>query len=166
MKMHQAVAICLVLIALQVVFLPKCSAADAFEARSVINEAELNLNSAIEMVVEAEEAGADIEGLLPQISTAISFLSEAYQAFRVQDYETTISLALECNNTIASFATEADYLMLKAERMKTDMLLFNSFWSIIGLLLLVVFSIIGWRILKERLLEKVLEMKPKVDDTS
>lgn len=165
MKAYQALGICLVVLAIEVTFVPICYSANVVQSKNAIDEAELNLNLAFAAVEAADQAGADIEIFLAQLSVAGDFISKAYLAFRAEDFEVALSLALESNNAVEGIASEAELLIVKAERIKTDVSIITAFWSSIGLVLLVVLSILGWRILKSRFLEKVLEMKPKLEAT-
>lgn len=165
MKAFRAIWICLVVLTANVTFVPICFAANAVQARSAINEAELNLSFAFATVKEADQAGADIEVLLAQLAVAGDLISEAYLALGDEDYEVVLSLALECNNAVAGIPNEAELLIVKAKRIETDILIITAFWSSIGLILLLFLSIIGWRILKSRFLERVLEMKPEMERT-
>jgi hypothetical protein len=164
MNMNQTLAIFMVGLTFTAMLVPSCFAAGDFEASSAIDEAEFNLKLAFAEIAKAENVGADIEEILAQLEVAGDSLSNAYSAFRAGDYEAAISFALECNKSIEAVATEADRLLIQAETMKTDSLVFNMFWSSVALALLLVFSIVGWRMLKKYITKRVLEMRPEVEE--
>jgi hypothetical protein len=157
-----SVAICLiVLMLLAAWFVPACFAVDAVEANAAIGQAERDLGSAYVAVAEAEGAGADVSVLLNKLEGAGDFLSEAYSAFRVGDYENASVLAMECSNAVEGVAGDAARLKTDAE---SDRLLLSSVGSSVGLVLLLVFGFLGWKLLKRRYFKRTLDMKPQMEE--
>ena len=133
--------------------------------RFELQMAELRLNSAFAAVTKAQDAGADVGVLLEDLGVAGDFLAEAHLAFRSGDYDSASSLAASCETSVGGVVAEADRLGANAENAQTDSLILTGLFSGIGLTLLLVFGVIGWIILKKRFFDKVLEMKPEVEDT-
>ncbi|UCH01645.1 MAG: hypothetical protein JSV20_07270, partial [Candidatus Bathyarchaeota archaeon] len=147
MKKFQIFAFCIIALIFAGVCMPACCAVDVVEATEAINQAELSLNSAFVAVAEGYKAGADIEELLENLDIAGDFLSEAHMAFRSGDYETANSLAVESGNAVEDIATMANRLMANADNEKTRLLVLTVGGSCIGLILLLVFGIVGWKFL-------------------
>ncbi|MCW3997873.1 MAG: hypothetical protein NWF10_04815 [Candidatus Bathyarchaeota archaeon] len=164
MKECRAIAICIVALIFAVGYVPVCFAVDVVEATSAINQAELSLNSAFVAVAEADDAGADVVRLLDKLDVAGDFLSGAHLAFRAGDHESASLLAVECSNSVEGLATDAGWLKADAERTKTNNLLLTAVGSGVGLVLLLVLGIVGWRVFKKRYSERVLEMRPEVEE--
>lgn len=164
-KSHRNVVICLIaLMLLAVLFVPGCFAVDAVEANAIIGQAERDLGSAYVVVAEAEGAGADASVLLGKLGVAGDFLSEAYVAFRAGDYENANVLAMECNRAVEGVAGDAALLKMDAERAESDRLLLSSVGSSVGLVLLLAFGFLGWKLLKKRYFRRVLDMKPRMEE--
>ncbi|MCJ7762853.1 hypothetical protein MUP38_05305 [Candidatus Bathyarchaeota archaeon] len=163
-KSCRSVATCLiVLVLLAVLFVPSCFAVGACEASTAVGQAEHDLGSAHIAVAEAEDAGADVSALLNKLSNAGDFLSEAYAALRIENYANASVLAMECSNTVEGVAGDAARLKTNAESAITDRLLFAVAGSGVGLILLLIFGFLGWKLLKRRYFKQVLDMKPQVE---
>jgi hypothetical protein len=164
MKRWRAFIVCAFVLIFVATSVPKCFAVDASDARTAIDQAELSLNSAFVAVSKADAEGAYVGSLIITLEDAGYFLSEANLALRSGNYEIAISLAMKCEGSVEGVVTKADRLGVIAERTTNDTLLFAAFWSGLGLILLLVFGLIVWWVLKERYFEKVLKMKPEVEE--
>lgn len=164
MKKGQAIFFCIFVLFLTVLNVPACFAVDAIEAISSINQAEFELNSAFEAVAIANNVGAHVGILLDDLEVASSFLTNAYTVFRYGDYETAILLAMKCKTAVEGIDIESDRLEAEAIQTKTNTILFKAFWTGIGLIILLVLSFIGWRVLKKWYFKQVLKMKPNVEE--
>ena len=165
-KSCRSIAVCLTVSMLLAVWLvPACFAVDAVEANTAIGQAERDLGSAYAVVAEAEGAGADVSVLLNKLGSAGDFLSEAYAAFRTGDYADANALAMECSSAVEGVADDAARLKTDAEAARSNRLLFAVVGSSVGLVLLVVFGFLGWKLLKRRYFKQVLGMKPQMEGT-
>ena len=165
-KAYGIFAVCLVVsMLLAVWFVPVCFAVDAVEASIVINEAERGLSSAYVVVADAEGAGADVSALLSKLDSAGDFISEAHVAFWSGDYENASVLADECSNAVKGIADDAARLKTDAEKALSDRLLLTVTESGVGLILLLVFGLLGWKLLKRHYFRRALEMKPQMEET-
>jgi hypothetical protein len=163
---YRGFAVCLIVAVLFAVWLvPACFAVDAAEASGAIDQAERDLGSAYVAVAEAEGAGAGVSTLLSELGSAADFLSEAYVAFRAGDYENARVLAVDCGNAVKGIAGDATLLKTDAERADRENFFFSVAESTVGLILLLVFGVAGWEMLKRRYLRRVLDMKPQVRET-
>ena len=165
MKKCQAfIFFCIFLLTFIVVYIPFCFSIEMDEANIIVNQAELKMKLAFAEVSKADDVGADTSGLIVQLEAGSLFLSEAKLALRADDYDAANSFALECINAAENLIIDADRLIVIAERIQHDILLFTVIGSSIGLVLLIVFGLIFWRVLKKRYFRKVLDMKPDVEE--
>lgn len=141
---------------------PQCFAVSQAEASAAVENAEQNLNSAFVAVAEAEAAGADVSALLDRLSSAGDSLSEARHAFSIGAYETAYSFAVACSSAVDGIALDAASLKVKAEEAKREALVSTVLWSSVGLILLSVFGVVGWRMLEKWYFKRVLDLKPGV----
>lgn len=138
------------------------------EASSAISEAEMALTFAYEAVSEAEQAGANVSGLLIRLNKAGDFLVRAKVAYRLGDFNEAVGLAALCSEIGGEVKDEADVLLVRAyERRGRD------FWwilagSLVGVVSVGVGGFMGWRVFKRFYYRRVLGMKPEVyvDDES
>ena len=144
--------------------MPFCFSIEMNEANIIVNQAELKMKLAFAEVSKADDVGADTSGLIVQLEAGSLFLSEAKLALRADDYDAANSFALECINTAENLIIDSDRLIVIAERIQNDLLLFTVIGSSVGLILLIVFGLIFWRVLKKRYFRKVLDMKPDVEE--
>ena len=142
---------------------PLCLAATFDDARVAVNQAERDVGLAFVAVAEAEGAGANVVELLSKLDEAGVLLSEANHALDVQNYDGAFSSATSANSVVDGVADYAMTLKVLAEKSRGDRLLYAVAISGIGLFLLAVFSFYGWRFLKRRYVERVLDMKPEVN---
>lgn len=146
-------------------YVPACFAVDVVEATRAINQAELDLNSAIDCVADAADAGAKVTILLEKLDLAGDLLTKAHLAFRANEYEYSNLLAIECINALDIINSNADILQAEAENAKSDILLLTTLGSGIGLVLLLVLSIIIWRVIRKLYSKQILRMRPAMEDT-
>jgi len=140
-----------------------CFAIGQVDAEEMLNKAENDLASAYASVKESDFAGANVSELLNKLEFAGDLLAEANNSYRVGDYEKAYLLAVNCSNTVSNVVYEASTLKLEAEEAYSQKLMFNVEVGSIGLSILFVLSLFGWRFLKKKYLEQVLEMKPEVE---
>jgi len=166
-KGYRSVAVCLIVAMLLAVWLvPACFAVDAVEASGAIDQAERDLGSAYAVVAEAERSGADVSALLNTLGRAGDILSDAYSAFRTGDYADASALAGECSGAVKGVAGDATRLRMDAEGSRYNRLFFAVVGSSVGLVLLLVFGFLGWRLLKQWYFRRAWDMKPQVGETS
>jgi len=165
MRAIQTIAFCIVVLAFAAATLPSCYAIDAVDANLALTEAESKLNVAFESVAEAEAAGANTENLLSQIKVAGDLISEAHFAFRAGDYETAVSLAAECSSSIEGLVLEAVNLTSEAEEERLNSLILTVAGSGTGLVLLIILGIVGWSTFAKSDRERLLKMKPEVEES-
>jgi len=164
MKIHKGLAIFVLAFLLFAYFTRASLAITPSEAYEALTNAEENLASSYVYVAEAEHAGANISELLTRLVYAGELLAEAKNSYSIGDYERAYSLAINCSSTVNDVASEASDLKLKAEEAYDERLMFTAGISSAGLSVLFVLSLFAWRFLRKRYVERVLKMKPTLED--
>lgn len=127
-----------------------------------IVEADNALKKAFATVLTAENAGANVSGLMVRLNQAGAFLAQAEMAYRNGDSAEATENAEQCLTTLQGVSDEASASM--------DSALANSqqvFWegvtiSTIGAVAFLVVLAFVWRWFSRRHLRKSLRMKPEV----
>jgi hypothetical protein len=163
MKGYKSFSIFLLILLLAIYWImPTCFGVDESEARSKISQAEQDLASAYGAVVEAELVGANVSGLKGKLDDAGELLAESYVAFRVGDYENASVLAVQCGNSVNGIVDDARHLKAETEAAYGSRLFLTSTLVSVGLSVLLILSLFGWRFLKNRYVRRVWAMKPEV----
>jgi len=147
-------AICFAVVLLSSCVVPECLAVSVEEAGDAVREAEANMSSVFVAVAMAKDAGANVSALLSKLNDAGVFLSEGYDAFRGKEYEVAVSLASACSNSLEGVADEARQLEFSAARISGDGIIIALVCSVVGLIALFVFGLIGWSYLKKSYTKK------------
>ncbi len=144
--------------------LSKCCLAlgyDSGQASSIIAEADNSVKATFAAVAEAEEAGANVSSLVARLDEAGTALSEANVAFRLGDYENASLFAEQCLGLMEGMGSEAKALKTSAEVARQNQLVLTTAFSSVGLSVLFVAGLFGWRFVKARFLRRALKMKPE-----
>ena len=161
----RSVLVCLaVSLLLFVLLVPSCLAFDSIEVNEALVLAENDLASVYEAIAEAESVGANVSPLLNKLSIASGFLSEAYVLFRAGNYQDSISLVELFSIEIEGVADDASIKRGSADKLNRDNLFLTATESVLGLGLLFVLGFFGWRFLKKIYLDRVLELRPVVEE--
>ena len=131
-------------------------------AVSAIDRAEEAVVSAYDAVLKAEQAGADVSGLLVRLNDAGEVLAEAQVAFRLGEFDEAVRLADLCIEVVEGVSGEADELRLGAHGPKVTGLLVAVFGSLVGVFVVVLGSFWAWSVFKRRYYRRVWKMKPEV----
>jgi hypothetical protein len=119
-------------------------------------EAEEALGLAYDAVLEAEEAGANVSGLLDRLSVGGEYLAEAYAYVRLEDSESAGRLAGLCVEAVDGVEGEAVFLRERAD------ILTRVFGSVVGVVVVVVCGFVLWWLFKRHYYKKILELEPEV----
>ncbi len=129
---------------------------------AAIDEAETAVGLAYAVVREAEQAGADVSGLLVDLNEAGELLARAQVASRLGDSEEADRLAALSAELVSGVAREAEQLRLAALEMHSVRVQLAVAESIIGVAVVVLGGFWAWRLFKRRYVRRVLAMKPEV----
>lgn len=163
MSVLRFVAVLLLLFAFSSFFLLGALAAETEEtALSAIGSAESVMESAFEVVLEAEEAGADVSGLLEELNDGAEALSKAHMFYRVGRYDDAVYFADLCYGLVDGIETRVDELQSAAVTQRRYDLYLTSLSSVVAVGFVCGVGFFGWRFFRERCRRKILEMKPEV----
>ena len=138
-----------------------CASDNADLAKEAIDRARSSLIDAYRSVLDAEEAGTDVTSHTEKLTNAGSNLTTAYLFYEAESYDVATALADNCYE--AGEKIKADVVMLKAATSVNAMIFFwfQIFGYVGALAIIIVASILGWRVFRKRYYRKVLEMKPE-----
>jgi len=119
-------------------------------AVSALRDAKGVVVSAYQTVLEAEEAGANVSGLLARLNEAVGVLSLARKAYAVGDFEETAFLA-DSSRDIGS-EVEHEAVMLKNQALSEGLqrMVFSVIASVVSVVLIAAGSFWFWQFLKKR----------------
>jgi hypothetical protein len=145
------------------IFIPKAFASNSKDTATIsIERAENALVSAYQAVLEVEQVGANVSGLLAQLNEAGELLAEAHMAYRLRDFDEATRFADLCYDVGESVKNKADELRVEAYRSRTMGLWLTMSGSLVGMVAVVFGSFWGWRVFKRRYYEQILRKKPEV----
>jgi len=128
----------------------KVSASSEDVAASAISEAEGAMEWAYEAVLEAEQAGADVSGLLAKLNEAGEYLAAAQMSFRLKDFNETVRFA-DLSKAVGEVAEMEAYVLTDwASSEGEQRIWFTATGSAIGIMLVVSGSFWLWIFLKKR----------------
>ncbi len=131
------------------------------EANSKIAEADSKVKQAFDAVSDATEAGANVSSLALRLNEAGGLLAKANVAFRIGDHDNATLLAEQSIGLVDGVVQEAGNFKAMAEAERLSRLGWAALLASVGLSLLFVVSLFGWRFVKNRYFKGVLEMKPE-----
>ena len=138
-----------------------CFAVEKADAEEALIDAENILSSVYVAVLEVEKSGGNVSGLLVKLDSGGNFLAEAQTCYRNGDFDGAVYYADFSVQSVERLLGEAE--QLKALAM--DEYKERSFQTVaasgVAVVVIVLGSVVGWRIFKRRYFEKVLKMKPE-----
>jgi len=129
---------------------PILANSDQDTASVAIADAEEAVISAYEVVLEAEQAGGNVTGLLAQLSEAGEFLASARMLYRNGDFDNAIYFADLGRSVGEEVESEAYELKDSASDEGVQRMWFTILGSISGIVLVVLGSLRVWWFLKRR----------------
>jgi len=144
------------------VSIPWVNAASDDVATVDLIEAEETFSSAYEVVLEAEQAGANVSGLLDKLNLGAEYLAEAYVWYRLGDSENTGHFAGLCYDVVGDVLSDAVELRDEAKRLEDANFFVTLFGSVVGVIVVVVLCSAVWRVFKRRYHQRVLGLMPEV----
>jgi hypothetical protein len=127
-----------------------------------LEEAEEALVLAYDAVLEAEEAGADVIGLLEKLNVGGQYLAEAYAYVRLGDSESVERAASLCIEAVDGVEAEAVLLGEEAARSERADVLVRVLDSFVGVVIVLVIGFVLWEVFKQHYHKKVLKSRPEV----
>jgi len=120
------------------------------EASSALTTAEGAVDSAYQAVLRAEEAGANVSGLLVQLNDAGEFLAEARMAYKAGDFGGAVHFADLSRGIGEEVMNEARELKDLTTTESMQRMWFTMTGSILGVACIVFGSFFSWRFFKRR----------------
>ena len=127
-----------------------------------ISEADYSMAQTYEDVLDAEEAGADVSGLLDRLDVAGEYLAEAHIWYRLGDFENATRFAGLCFGVVEEARGEAYRLKSGAYGLWTAGLFVRIIGSFVGVVVVVLLGYVVWRAFKRRYQRRVLGLKLEV----
>jgi len=131
-------------------------------AMSAVDGAEVAVASAYEAVLDAEEAGADVSGLLAELNVAGGYLADAHVWLGFGDFDEAVRLADLCYDAVVDVRNEAFELESEANALSVTDSVLRMAGSMVGVVVVVFLGFVFWRVFRRRYNERVLEMRPEV----
>ena len=131
-------------------------------AASALTDSEGVVVSAYQVVLEAEEAGANVSGLLVRLNEAGGFLARARMAYTLGDFDGSVRFADSSSDIAVEVQNAAVELKDSAFFERVQRMWFMMIGSIFGVILVFFGSFWVWRVFKRRYYRQVLMMKPEV----
>jgi len=132
------------------------------EAAAAIRDAEEVLVDAYQTVSAAESAGANASSLFEELDAAGKLLAQANVSYRTGDFDRAVSFARNSLQVGSRVYIEASELRSLAETKASQYFVYSTIWSIVGIGVVTVFSLLSWRAFKRYYYKRVLKMKPEV----
>jgi len=131
-------------------------------AASAVSRAEEVLASAYEAVLEAEGAGANVSVLVARLNEAGDLLAQAQVLYRLEDFEGAARFADLCGEIGEEVRIKALELRDLAVEEASQRFTWTMIGSIVGVVVILCLSFLGWRAFKRRYFRRVLGMRPEV----
>jgi len=120
------------------------------EAASALASAEGAVVSAYQAVLKADEAGANVSGLLVRLNEAGELLTHARMAYRLGDFDSALDFAVRSRERLNGFVVEADALRGAAMQEHYWDFMVNVAGSIVGAVCVVCGGIVVRFLLKRK----------------
>lgn len=133
------------------IFTPEILASNSEDtATASIEGAENALVSAYQAVLEVDQVGANVSGLLVKLNEAGELLAKAHIAYRLEDFDNATSSADHSKDVGIEVENEAYELKDSAWRGNIQRLWLTIIESVLGVIVIVSGSFWAWRFLKRR----------------
>ena len=144
-----------------------------FTSHGVVAQSDLTIsklqaaNSAIEVayqaVLDAESDGADVSGLLVGLNNGAELLSKARMAFDIADFDEILGYVESASEVGNEIVIESELLKIEAVNARD----LNS-WTLlvisaIGVLVVAVASVLGYRLFKNHYYKQLSKKKPRIE---
>lgn len=140
---------------------PESFASDSDSAKSVIKQAEDAMASAYEAILEAEQIGANVSGLLARLNITAENLANAHILHHLEDFENATRFAHLCYNIGEEVRSEAHKLKTEAYGPHVASIWTRTILSIGSIIGIILTSFFGWYVFKRRYYRRMLRMKPE-----
>ncbi len=144
-------------------FVPEVFCADGVDvAAFAIDRAEVAMVSAYAVVLDAEQVGVNVSGLLAELNVGGEYLVEAHVWFGLGNFENATHLADLCFGAVVGVEREAVELKKEAEVLRVNDHVLRMVGSMVGVVIVVFLGFVGWRVFKRRYRRRFLGLRPEV----
>ena len=151
-------AISAILVFILTISFPGVSVASEDDATLAITQAEETLASAYEAVLEAEQVGVNVSGLLGRLNLGGEYLAEAYVWYRLGVYDDASRFASLCYEVVGELGNEAVELRNEAKSLEEA-----DYVVMCGSVVVIVVSCsVVWLVFKRRYRKRILGLRPEV----
>lgn len=145
------------------VFIPVGLGADSEDmAVSAVDKAEVAAASAYEAVLDAEEGGANVLGLLGELNVAGVYLAEAHVWLRLGNFDEAARFADLCYDAAEDVRNEACGLKNDEHGFWVTDSVVTIFSSLVGVVIVGFLGFVVWRVFNRRYRKRVLGLRPEV----
>jgi hypothetical protein len=130
---------------------------------SNLNAAENAISEAFNAVLEAEKTGQDITSLLDQLDTASGLLSDAKNAYRSGNIESTASYANQIIQIVNTVKAQAETLKEEGIKKSQVALIEAVVVSVVGIIACLVAFFFGWKFFKKAYLKRMMTWTPEIN---
>lgn len=113
-------------------------------------------------VLDAEEAGADVSGLLDRLNIAGEYLALAKMCMRIGNLESAVGNASLSVEGLEGIVEDAKILKDRSIKEADEHFSFTITASVVGVTAVLCCSWLGWNWFKKRYYERALKMRPEV----
>ena len=124
-------------------------------AASAVDRAEVAVVLAYEAVLEAEEAGANVSGLLDRLNVAGGHLAEARMLYGLGDFDGAVDSADDSSRIGEEVRDEAEELKIEAYGSWVGSLWIRITGSIVGVVVVILGTFMAWGIFRRRYFRQV-----------
>ena len=127
-----------------------CRADDQSDASAAVASAQQRIVVCYNLAADAAKAGANVSGLLTNLTLAGNLLSNATLAFANGDYNNSDALAVQGEQVLVGFEGQAAVLKTAGERDAYVNFWFDIVGSSVGAVAVVVCAFVVWYVLKKK----------------
>jgi hypothetical protein len=136
--------------------------ADEMSASTAISEADSDLALVFEKLLEAEELGADVVGLLEKLDEAGGFLATAHINYGRGNFSGALYFAELTIERLDGLDVAAVELVNSVGVERGQRLSLTVMGSVVGIFIAVFVGFVGWSYVKAWFVRRILKMKPEV----
>lgn len=129
----------------------------------MVADAEQSLTEAFNIVFDAEEADANVSGLLSKLDQCGVYLTDAHAFLLLSDSDNAAQSATFCIELSTEVFDEAVFLRERAEKIKNDEHSITVISSVMGIIIVILSGRFFWKLVKRRYYTEVMLKKPEVN---
>ena len=141
-----------------------CYATNESDARLAILTSEERVVGCYRKALEVEKRDVNISSLLTDMNNAGFFLSKAHSYYKIGNYSEAIYYAELVKEKLALFDAKVNDLESYHHFLKKQAFNNAAIYVVIRVFLVIFVNFLFWRYIKDRYIQIVLKMKPKINE--